>query len=206
MVFIIQDHERQILQLISQKAKALGFPAYLVGGYVRDRLLARRSKDIDIVCVGSGIDLAEEIASSLRPIPRIAVYRRFGTAMIKHGDLEIEFVGARKESYRHDSRKPAVEEGSLEDDQNRRDFTINALAVSLNGGRAVTAHSVGGKEVSIAISTRGKTNSVRRIALEFAGNEVLGNNSASTAIDDYHVLHLGAGVEFHRTVVHFLHQ
>ncbi|MBK8653705.1 MAG: HD domain-containing protein [Haliscomenobacter sp.] len=132
MVFIIQDHERQILQLISQKAKALGFPAYLVGGYVRDRLLARRSKDIDIVCVGSGIDLAEEIASCLRPIPRIAVYRRFGTAMIKHGDLEIEFVGARKESYRHDSRKPAVEEGSLEDDQNRRDFTINALAVSLN--------------------------------------------------------------------------
>lgn len=132
MVFIIQDHERQILQLISQKAKALGFPAYLVGGYVRDRLLARPSKDIDIVCVGSGIDLAEEIASCLRPIPRIAVYRRFGTAMIKHGDLEIEFVGARKESYRHDSRKPAVEEGSLEDDQNRRDFTINALAVSLN--------------------------------------------------------------------------
>ncbi len=132
MVFIIQEHERQILQLISQKARALGFPVFLVGGYVRDRLLARPSKDIDIVCVGSGIDLAEEIASCLRPIPRIAVYRRFGTAMIKHGDLEIEFVGARKESYRHDSRKPAVEEGSLEDDQNRRDFTINALAVSLN--------------------------------------------------------------------------
>lgn len=132
MVFNIQDYERQLFQLISAKAKNLGFPAYLVGGYVRDRLLNRACKDIDIVCVGSGIELAEEVASALRPLPRIAVYRRFGTAMLKHGDVEIEFVGARKESYRHDSRKPAVEEGSLEDDQNRRDFTINALAVSLN--------------------------------------------------------------------------
>ena len=79
-----------------------------------------------------GIRLAEVVASKLRPIPRVVIYRRFGTAMLKHKDLEIEFVGARKESYRHDSRKPAVEEGTLEDDQNRRDFTINALAVSLN--------------------------------------------------------------------------
>lgn len=132
MVFKIEDYERKLLQLISDKAERLGYPTYLVGGYVRDRLLNRDCKDIDIVCVGSGISLAEEVAGALRPLPRIAVYRRFGTAMIHHGDLDVEFVGARKESYRHDSRKPSVEEGSLEDDQNRRDFTINALAVSLN--------------------------------------------------------------------------
>ncbi len=118
---------------IEQAAEELGFPVYVVGGYVRDRLLGRPSKDMDIVCVGSGIQLAQRLASKLRPIPRIAVYKRFGTAMLKHKDLEIEFVGARKESYRYDSRKPTVEEGSLEDDQNRRDFTINALAVSLSG-------------------------------------------------------------------------
>lgn len=104
----------------------------MVGGYVRDRLLARESKDMDIVCVGSGIELAQQLSSKLRPIPRLTIFKRFGTAMIKHKDLEIEFVGARKESYNHNSRKPAVEDGTLEDDQNRRDFTINALAVSLN--------------------------------------------------------------------------
>lgn len=132
MVFDIQEHERKIFNLIGDVAAELNYPAFVVGGYVRDRLLARPSKDIDIVCVGSGIRLAENVAATLRPIPRITVYRRFGTAMLKHGDLEIEFVGARKESYRHDSRKPSVEDGTLEDDQNRRDFTINALAVSLN--------------------------------------------------------------------------
>jgi putative nucleotidyltransferase with HDIG domain len=132
VVFKIQDSERKILMLVSEVAQSLGYPAYLVGGYVRDRLLARKSKDMDIVCVGNGIQLAEELAGRLRPIPRLAVYGRFGTAMLKHGDIEIEFVGARKESYRFDSRKPTVEDGSLEDDQNRRDFTINALAVSLN--------------------------------------------------------------------------
>lgn len=132
MVFNIKEYEREIFRLISETADQLNYPAYLVGGYVRDRLLARPSKDIDIVCVGSGIRLAENVAAKLRPIPRVVVYKRFGTAMLKHGDLELEFVGARKESYRHDSRKPTVEEGSLEDDQNRRDFTINALAVSLN--------------------------------------------------------------------------
>ncbi len=132
MVFDIQAHEREIFMIIEQAAAELDAPAYVVGGYVRDRLLARKSKDMDIVCVGSGIRLAQEVAALLRPIPRIVTYQRFGTAMIKHKDLEIEFVGARKESYRHDSRKPAVEEGTLEDDQNRRDFTINALAVSLN--------------------------------------------------------------------------
>ncbi|MDX2068136.1 MAG: HD domain-containing protein [Haliscomenobacter sp.] len=132
MVFKIQDNERKILEIVSHAAAKMQVPAYVVGGYVRDRLLARASKDIDIVCVGSGIELAERVAGELHPVPRIAIFQRFGTAMIKHRDLEVEFVGARKESYRHDSRKPAVENGSLEDDQNRRDFTINALAVSLN--------------------------------------------------------------------------
>ena len=132
MVFAIKPYERKIFELISLTAKELDCPTYVVGGYVRDRILGRESKDMDIVCVGSGIRLAEALAAKLRPIPRIVVYRRFGTAMLKHQDLEIEFVGARKESYQHDSRKPIVEEGSLEDDQNRRDFTINAMAVSLN--------------------------------------------------------------------------
>lgn len=132
MVFNIEEQERRILELVGRIAEDLHYPAFVVGGYVRDRLLARPSKDIDIVCVGDGIRLAENVASHLRPIPRVAVYSRFGTAMIKHGDIEIEFVGARKESYRSDSRKPQVEDGTLEDDQNRRDFTINALAVSLN--------------------------------------------------------------------------
>ena len=132
MVFDIQPHEREIFMLIEQAASTLEMPTYVVGGYVRDRLLGRPSDDMDIVCVGSGIKLAREIAARLRPIPRVVVYERFGTAMLKHKDLEIEFVGARKESYRADSRKPTVEDGTLEDDQNRRDFTINALAVSLN--------------------------------------------------------------------------
>jgi len=132
MVFKIKDYERKIFELIQLSAKELNLPVYVVGGYVRDRLLARESKDLDVVCVGDGIALAEKLASMLRPLPYIVVYKRFGTAMIRHKDLEIEFVGARKESYSPDSRKPAVENGSLEDDQNRRDFTINALAVSLN--------------------------------------------------------------------------
>lgn len=132
MVFNIEPHERKIFEVISQTAGELGYPAYVVGGYVRDRLLARPSKDMDIVCVGSGIRLAQNVAARLRPIPRVTVFKRFGTAMLRHRDMEIEFVGARRESYRSDSRNPTVEEGSLEDDQNRRDFTINALAVSLN--------------------------------------------------------------------------
>lgn len=132
MVFNIEKHERKIFEIISETAEELGYPVFVVGGYVRDRLLARPSKDMDIVCVGSGIRLAQNVAAKLRPIPRVVVYKRFGTAMLKHKDLEIEFVGARKESYRSDSRNPSVEAGSLEDDQNRRDFTINALAVSLN--------------------------------------------------------------------------
>ena len=132
MLFQIRDDERNIFELLKNTAKELGYPTYVVGGYVRDRLLARSSKDMDIVCVGSGIKLAKRLATKLSPRPRVTIYQRFGTAMLKHGDLEIEFVGARKESYRSDSRKPTVENGSLMDDQNRRDFTINALAVSLN--------------------------------------------------------------------------
>jgi putative nucleotidyltransferase with HDIG domain len=132
VVFDIQSRERKIFEVISAAARELNFPAYVVGGYVRDRLLARPSKDMDIVCVGSGIELALAVSKKLHPRPRVTTYKRFGTAMLKHEGLEVEFVGARKESYRSDSRKPTVEEGSLEDDQNRRDFTINALAVSLN--------------------------------------------------------------------------
>jgi len=132
MLFRIEPYERKILELLKSSAEELGYPSYIVGGYVRDRLLNRASKDLDIVCVGSGIKLAKHFASKLRPNPRVTFYSRFGTAMLRHKDIEIEFVGARKESYRTDSRKPIVENGSLEDDQNRRDFTINALAVSLN--------------------------------------------------------------------------
>ena len=132
MIFAITDEEQFIFNTISEAAAKLNAPAYIVGGYVRDRLLARKTKDLDIVCIGDGIQLAQEVAGYLRPVPRITVYKRFGTAMLRHQDREIEFVGARKESYRSDSRKPSVEPGTLEDDQNRRDFTINALAVSLN--------------------------------------------------------------------------
>ena len=132
MVFQISERERDLFGIIGRAAGELGYPTYVVGGYVRDRLLARPSKDLDIVCVGSGIELARRVGDSLHPRSRVTVYKRFGTAALKHRDLEIEFVGARKESYRSDSRKPTVESGTLEDDQNRRDFTINALAISLN--------------------------------------------------------------------------
>ncbi len=131
MIFSIDSEEQELLELIGDTARSLDYDAYVVGGFVRDRLLGRDSKDLDIVCLGSGVKLAEELAKRLTPRPRLVVYRRFGTACLKHEGVEIEFVGARKESYRSDSRKPIVEEGSLEDDQNRRDFTINALAVSL---------------------------------------------------------------------------
>ena len=134
MIFTIQDNEKRIFDLVSKAAKKVEAPSYVVGGYVRDRLLGRECKDVDIVCVGDGIALAEAVAEQLYPRPKIVVYRRFGTAMLRYEEFEVEFVGARKESYRFDSRKPDVQPGSLEDDQNRRDFTINALAVSLNEG------------------------------------------------------------------------
>lgn len=121
-----------IFELISRSGEELGFPTYLVGGYVRDLLLKRPSKDIDVVCVGSGIELAKQVAKNFEGKAYVQTFKNFGTAMVKMGDREVEFVGARKESYRRDSRKPIVENGTLEDDQNRRDFTINALAIDLS--------------------------------------------------------------------------
>lgn len=123
--------EHDIFLAIAQAAVNCQVPAYVVGGYVRDLILDRPSKDIDIVCVGSGLALAEEVANLLGTSD-VATFKSFGTAMVRKDNWEIEFVGARKESYRRESRKPIVEDGSLEDDQNRRDFTINAMALSLN--------------------------------------------------------------------------
>ncbi len=121
-----------ILELVASASAELGVDAYIIGGFVRDLILKRESKDIDIVSIGSGIELAELVASRLGPDVHVSIYKTFGTAQIRQGDLEIEFVGARKESYRSDSRKPAVEDGTLQDDQNRRDFTINAMGISLH--------------------------------------------------------------------------
>lgn len=120
---------KKIFRIISEQASLQGVRAYVIGGYVRDSLIGRKSKDIDIVVEGSGIELARAVASATGT--NVNVFKNFGTAMMRWKDLEIEFVGARKESYRSDSRKPIVEDGSLRDDQLRRDFTINALAFSL---------------------------------------------------------------------------
>lgn len=122
--------ESKIFEVVSKCSTELNLESYVVGGYVRDLILKRNSKDIDFVCLGSGIELATLVAKELNN-SSLSVFKNFGTAMIKHKDWELEFVGARKESYRKDSRKPIVEDGTLEDDQNRRDFTINAMAISL---------------------------------------------------------------------------
>ena len=144
------EEEIKILHKIGEAAAEMNMPAYLIGGFVRDKIIARPTKDADIVCLGDGIVLANKVSQKFHPKPYVAFFKNFGTAQIKLNSIhfptllregpqrqdeagfEIEFVGARKESYNFDSRKPAVKPGSLEDDQNRRDFTINALAISLN--------------------------------------------------------------------------
>ena len=122
----------KIFHTVGETADSMGRECYVVGGYVRDLIIGRPSKDIDFVTVGSGIELAEAVGFKLGPKTHVAVYRNYGTAQIKRGDLELEFVGARKESYHRESRNPIVEDGTLADDIARRDFTINAMAISVN--------------------------------------------------------------------------
>ncbi|MEO6719551.1 MAG: tRNA nucleotidyltransferase, partial [Ferruginibacter sp.] len=126
------DKEHGIFKKIALVASELAVDSYVVGGFVRDKIIGRPTKDIDIVCVGDGNELANNVAAKFQPKPTVNHFKNFGTAQIKIADIDIEFVGARKESYSYDSRKPQVEAGTLEDDQKRRDFTINAMAVSLN--------------------------------------------------------------------------
>ena len=130
---LLQKHlGHPLFSLLTETADELGMPCYVIGGYVRDIFLQRASKDIDVVTVGSGIELARAFAAKLGKRAFLSVFSNFGTAQVKYKSHEIEFVGARRESYSHDSRKPIVEDGTLTDDQNRRDFTINALAICLN--------------------------------------------------------------------------
>lgn len=132
---ILAKIDDEVFAKITETADEKGCECYLVGGYVRDLFLERPTNDIDVVVVGSGIEMAEALAQKLGRGAHLAVFRNFGTAQVKWRGREVEFVGARKESYTHDSRKPIVENGTLEDDQNRRDFTINAMAVCLNSQR-----------------------------------------------------------------------
>lgn len=129
----IKALDNPIFKMVSKASSLLKIDSYVIGGYVRDYIMERgNAKDIDIVAIGSGIDLAQKVSSLLVTKPTVSVFKNYGTAMLKADQVELEFVGARKESYKEDSRNPAVEEGTLEDDQNRRDFTINAMAISLN--------------------------------------------------------------------------
>ena len=126
--------DKDIFKIVASAAREMGVDAYVIGGYVRDRIMDRETADIDIVAIGSGIELARKVAEKLGDNTRVNYFKNFGTAMLRHYEtqmLVVEFVGARKESYSRDSRKPVVEDGTLEDDQNRRDFTINAMAISL---------------------------------------------------------------------------
>jgi poly(A) polymerase len=132
MINLADKFSNPVFQTISDVSAKLGMETYVVGGYVRDLLLKRPSKDIDFVCVGSGIALAEASAKAINPRLNVSVFKNFGTAHFRYEDYDLEFVGARKESYNRDSRNPVVEEGTIQDDQNRRDFTINAMAISLN--------------------------------------------------------------------------
>jgi poly(A) polymerase len=130
-----QHLQHPIFKIISSVADSLNLETYVIGGFVRDLILNRPSPDIDIVTIGSGIQLAEQVAKKLGPNIPVNVFKTYGTAMLKYQSLEVEFVGARKESYQENSRNPIVEDGTLEEDQNRRDFTINALAICLNSSR-----------------------------------------------------------------------
>lgn len=132
---IKQKIDTRLFHILTQTADELSLECYLVGGYVRDLFLERPTNDIDVVVVGSGIAIAEAFAKKLGKGAHLSVFRNFGTAQVKWHNHEVEFVGARRESYSHDSRKPIVEDGTLEDDQNRRDFTINAMAICLNQDR-----------------------------------------------------------------------
>ncbi len=132
---LAQIIDKSIFRQISETADAMGVDCYVVGGYVRDIFLERPSQDIDVVVVGSGIEVATALKQRLGRKAHLSVFRNFGTAQVKYGSTEVEFVGARRESYHRESRKPVVEDGTLEDDQNRRDFTINAMAICLNSDR-----------------------------------------------------------------------
>ena len=129
MMNIKDKIDKPVFHLVGEAADDLQRECYVVGGYVRDLILNRHSKDIDFVTVGSGIELAETLAKKLGKRARVNVYRNFGTAQVRTADMELEFVGARRESYNRNSRKPIVEDGTLDDDLSRRDFTINALAL-----------------------------------------------------------------------------
>ena len=128
----VSNEEMFIIEKIATKAQSLHQACYLIGGFVRDKILDRPCKDIDIVCMGSGIDLAFTVANELQPKPKVSVFKTFGTAHFNYNGFDVEFVGARKESYNRNSRNPEVSPGTIEDDQRRRDFTINAFAISLN--------------------------------------------------------------------------
>jgi len=132
MELTLTSRETELLKAVAQAAAKLEVPAFAVGGFVRDKILDRPTKDIDVVCIGDGMLLAQAFSKLFHPTPPVSLFKTFGTAQVKFDDIEIEFVGARKESYARHSRKPEVSPGTIKDDQNRRDFTVNALAIELN--------------------------------------------------------------------------